>query len=95
MNEWYAEATLPSAPPPSAALPPPHPSNHKADSMDFHPEAPGTETRGLKAPKEFQRNIRRFGVGLSGFQQLMDIEEIEQLQKYFRFRTHLPEISNN
>lgn len=47
--------------------------------MDFHPEAPGTETRGLKALKEFQKNIRRFGVGLSGFQQLMDIEEMEQL----------------
>lgn len=67
----------------------PPPSNHKADSMDFHPEAPGTETRGLKAPKEFQKNIRRLGVGLSGFQQLMDIEEMEQLQKNISDLEHI------
>ena len=62
----------------SSTMTPP-PSNHKAVSVDVHPEATGTETLGLKAPEEFQTNGGRTGVGPSGFPQLMDVEEMERL----------------
>lgn len=70
MNEWIMQIQLHHQPPSS---------NHKAASVDFHHEAPGTETLGQKAPEEFQTHSGKMGAGPSGFQQLMDVEGMERL----------------